>query len=180
MSSPALRALVLRLFGLLVFALAALGAVSLVADAVAGPQSLFSDGAIAFSKWVSSSVSDWAAVLVGVGLVVLALIFVVIMIPYRPSGLPVMRTGADGKTMLDLSSVAQAVETSLRAGVDNKITVGVTRGRLRIVTPFVPSRPLDLVDSASTSVKQQLQKLGLENLVRYDVTAGRETKRRVQ
>lgn len=180
MNSPPLRALVLRLFGLLVFVLAALGAAGLVARAVAGPESPFNDSASSFSAWVTASFADWAAILVGVALVLLAGVFVLIMIPRRPSGLQVMRSGSDGNTTLDLSSVARAVETDLRANVDNKITVGVGGGRLKVETPFSPDRPLDLVDSATTSIKRQLEELGLANLVRYEIMAGSETKRRVQ
>jgi len=180
MTSTPLRAIVLRLFGLLVFALAALGAVSLVASAVAGTQSRLSDGALSFSTWVSAPLLDWAAVLVGVGLVVLAALFAVTMIPHRPSTLSVMRSGLGGKTLLDLPSVAQAIETGLRASVGTKITVGVRRGRLRVVTPFAQSRPFDVIDQTGTSVKQQLERLGLEGIVHYEVTTGRETKRRVQ
>lgn len=182
MSSPLLRALVLRLFGLLVFALVGLGAASLMASAIAGSESPLIDGAVSFSGWVSGSLPEWVAILVGVGLVILAGVLFVIMLPWGPSTRTrfVMRTGSGGKTMLDLSSVAQAVQTDLNNSVDNKITVGVRRGRLRVVTPFAPDRPFDLVDQAGTSVKQKLKGLGLEEIVRYEVTTGSETKRRVQ
>jgi len=180
MNSRPLRTLVLRLLGLLVCALAALGAVGLVAFAVAGAQSPTIDGAESFSSWASGSLLDWAYVLVGVGLFLLAAVFVVIMLRRRPSGLLAMRTDRSGRSMLDLSSVAHAVQTSIRESVDPKITVGARRGRLTVVTPFAPSQPYDLVDRAGTSVKEQLEKLGLEGHVRYEVTAGNETKRRVQ
>ena len=49
-----------------------------------------------------------------------------------------------------------------------------------MVTPFAPSRPFELVDQAGVSVKQQNENLGLADRVEYEVTTGRETKRRVQ
>jgi hypothetical protein len=180
MTSPQLRALVLRLFGLLVFALVALGAAGFVAFAVAGADSPLAAGAESFSTWVDGPLLDWAAVLVGVGLVLLSAVFAVIMVPHRPSTLQVVWSGTRGRTMVDLPSVAQALETHLRARVDPKITVGVKRRCLRVVTPYAPSRPFDLVDRAGISVREQLQKLGLADVVRYEVATGRETKRRVQ
>jgi len=109
-----------------------------------------------------------------------AAVLAVIMVPYRSSGLPVLQTGPEGKTMLDLSSIAREIQTSLRASVDTDITVRVKKGTLKVLTTSDPSRPYDLVDRAGTAVKERLQRLGLESSVPYTVTAGREPERRVQ
>ncbi len=113
---PRLRALVLRVFGLLVFAVAALAAFGLVTYGVAGSQSWFVDAAESFATWVSAPLSSGTAVLVGVGLLVLAAFLAVVMVPRRPRTLPIIREGESGTTLLDLVSVAEAVEHRLRLG----------------------------------------------------------------
>ena len=177
---PRLRALALRVFGLLIFAVAALAAFGLVMYGVAGSQSWFVDAAESFATWVSAPLSSGTAVLVGVGLLVLAAFLAVVMVPRRPRTLPVIREGESGTTLLDLVSVAEAVEYRLRQEVDSAIGVEVKGGHLRVVTPFAPSRPFEVVDEAGASVKHQLASLGLADSVAYEVTTGRETKRRVR
>jgi hypothetical protein len=177
---PRLRALVLRVFGLLIFAVAALAAFGLVSYGVAGPQSWFVNAAESFAGWVSAPLSSGTAVLVGVGLLVLAAFLAVVMVPRRPRTLPVLREDESGTTLLDLVSVAEAIEFRLRSEVDSAIGVEVKGGHLRVVTPFFPGRPFELVDEAGTSVKQQLAGLGLADSIEYEVTTGRETKRRVR
>jgi hypothetical protein len=177
---PRLRALVLRVFGLLVFALAALGAFGLVAYGVAGSPSWFVDAAESFATWVSAPLSSGTAVLVGVGLLVLSAVLAVVMVPRRPPTLPALREEPTGTTLLDLVSVAEAIEFRLRAEVDAAIGVEVKGSHLRVITPFFPGRPFEVVDEAGTSVKQQLAGLGLADRVDYEVTTGRETKRRVR
>jgi hypothetical protein len=177
---PRLRGLILRLFGLLIFAVAALAAAGLVMYGVVGPQSWFVDAAESFATWVSAPLSSGTAVLVGVGLLVLAAFLAVVMVPRRPKTLPVLRDEQSGTTLLDLASVAEAVEFKLRLEVDSTIGVEAKSGHLKVVTPFAPSRPFALVDQAGVSVRQQLETLGLGDRVDYEVTTGRETKRRVQ
>jgi hypothetical protein len=176
---PRLRELVLRLFGLLIFAVAALAAAGLVMYGVVGPQDWFVNAADSFATWVSGPLSSGTAVLAGVGLLVLAALLALVMFPRRPRALPVIRDGESGTTFLDLVSVAEAVEYRLRLEVDPTIGVEIKGGRLRVVTPFAPRRPFELVDQAGVSVKQQLETLGLADRVEYEVTTGRETNRRV-
>lgn len=180
LASPWLRALVLRLFGLLTFVLAALGALGLLVYGIVGSPTWLTDASSAFSNWVSGTLTGWVAVLVGVGLLVLAAFLAVLMIPRRPRTLWVIQDGPEGRTLLDMPSVAQAVQAELQARVDPNIVVRIKRRRLRVVTPFVVSRPFELVDSAGDNVRQHIQRLGLEQLVQYEVTTGRETRRRVQ
>jgi hypothetical protein len=177
---PRLRGLFLRLFGLLIFAVAALAAAGLIMYGVVGPQDWFVNAAESFAVWVSAPLSSGTAVLVGVGLLVLAALLAVVMVPRRPRTLPVLRAGESGTTSLDLVSVAEAVEYRLRQEVDPTIGVEVKGSRLRVVTPFAPRRPFELVDQAGVSVKQQLAGLGLADTIEYEITTGRETKRRVQ
>ena len=177
---PRLRGLVLRLFGLLIFAVAAVAAVGLVMYGVVGPQDWFVNAAESFATWVSVPLSSGTAVLVGVGLLVLAAFLAVVMVPRRPKTLPVIRDEKTGTTLLDLVSVADAIESKLRLEVDPTIGVEAKGRHLRVVTPFAPRRPFELVDQAGASVRRQLEQLGLVETVGYEVTTGRETKRRVQ
>jgi hypothetical protein len=177
---PRLRGVILRVFGLLVFVVAALAAAGLVMYGIVGPQSWFVSAAESFATWVSAPLSSGTAALVGVGLLVLAAFLAVIMVPRRPRTLPVIREEQSGTTLLDLVSVAEAVEFRLRQEVDSTIGVEAKSGRLKVVTPFAPSRPFALVDQAGVSARQQLEALGLGDRVEYEVTTGRETKRRVQ
>jgi hypothetical protein len=180
LAAPWLRALVLRLFGLLAFILAALAAISLLVYGIVGSPSWVTSAASAFADWVSAPLTDWVAVLVGIGLVILAAVFALLMVPRRPSMLWVIHKGQGGRTLLDVPSVAQALQAELQVEINPNIVVKVKRGRLRVVTPFAASRPFELVDEAGKNVRQHLQKLGLESFVPYEVTTGRETRRRVQ
>jgi hypothetical protein len=177
---PRLRALILRVFGLLVFAAVALAAAGLVMYGVVGPQAWFVNASDSFATWESAPLSSGTAVLVGIGLLVLAAVLALIMWPRRSKSLPVLRDEPTGTTLLDLVSVAEAIEYRLRQEVDPTIGVETKSGRLKVVTPFAPSRPFALVDQTGVSVKQQLEGLGLAESVQYEVTTGRETKRRVQ
>jgi hypothetical protein len=177
---PRLRGLFLGLFGLLVFVAVALAAAGLVMYGVVGPQDWFVNAADSFATWVSAPLSSGTAVLAGIGILVLAALLAVVMVPRRPRTLPVLRDEQSGTTLLDLVSVAQAIEFRLRLEVDPTIGVEARSGHLRVVTPFAPGRPFALVDQAGISVRQQLESLGLADRVQYEVTTGRETRRRVQ
>jgi hypothetical protein len=102
------------------------------------------------------------------------------MLPSRPRSLRVLRKLGSGTTWVDLTSVAAAIEVELRARVDSTIRVDTRRGRLRVVVPFAPHRPFELVDRAGAAARRQLETLGLAEKVSYEITTGRETKRRVQ
>ena len=177
---PRLRALSSRLLGLLVVLVVALAATGLVTYGVAGPQDWFVNAAESLAEWVSAPLSGGAAVLVGVGLVVLAALLAVVMVPRRPRTLPILRSGPDGTTSLNLASVAKAAEHRLRHEVDPTIGVEVKGDRLLVVTPFAPNQPFELVDRAGVSVKSQLEGLGLTDTVKYEITTAREHRRRVQ
>lgn len=177
---PRARALILRLFGLPVLAVAALAAAGLVLYGVIGPQTWFVNAAESFATWVSAPLSSGTAVLVGVGLLVLAAVLALVMWPRRPKMLPVVRDGRSGTTFLDLVSLAETIEFRLRQEIDRTIRVEAKGGRLRVVTPFAPRRPFELVDQVGARVGEQLGSLGLAGGVEYEVTTGRETKRRVQ
>ena len=169
----------MRLFGLLIFAVAGLAAAGLVTYGIAGYQDWFVRGSSSFGDWASGSLSSGTAVLVGVGLFVLSVLIAPFMVPRRPASLRVLRQEKDAVTLLDLPSVAEAVESRLRREVDPTIGVMVKNGRLRVVTSFSPSRPFEIVDRAGDSTKSQLEGLGLADKVQYEVTTSRETKRRV-
>ncbi len=177
---PSLRALVSRLFGLLVVLVAALAATGLVTYGVAGPQDWFTNAAESLAVWVSAPLSSGAAVLVGVGLVLLAAFLAVIMVPRRPRTGPVLRSARGGTTSLDLASVARAAEHRLRQEVEPTIGVRTKGDRLLVTTPFAPSRPFALVDQAGVTLKSQLEELGLTDAIKYEISTTREDKRRVQ
>jgi hypothetical protein len=177
---PRLRALSLRLLGLLVVVVAALAATGVVLYGVAGHQDWFVNAAESLAVWVSAPLSGGIAMLVGVGLVVLAALIAVVMVPRRRRTLPILRSGRDGTTSLDLASVAKAAEHWLRQEVDPTIGVEVKGDRLLVVTPFAPSQPFELVDRAGVSLKSQLEGLGLADTVKYEITTARENRRRVQ
>ena len=177
---PRLRGLVLRLFGLLIFAVAALAAVGLVMYGVVGPQEdWFVNAAESFATWVSAPLSSGTAVLVGAGLLVLAAFLAVVMVPRRPRTLPVIRDEKTGTTLLDVVSVAEAIEYRLRLEVDPTIGVEAKGRHLRVVTPSLRA------DHSNWSIKQAPasggnSSSGLAETVKYQITTGRETKRRVQ
>jgi hypothetical protein len=178
--SPLLRAVVLRLFGVLVFALVAFVAVSLLIYGVSGPQDWLVNAMQSFSAWVSAPLSEGVAMLVGIGIVLLAILLALLMVPRRPRNLRTLRKLGTGTTWVDLTSVAAALELALRARVDSTIRVDARRGRLRVVAPFAPQRPFEVVDRAGADARRQLETLGLAETVSYEITTGRETKRRVQ
>jgi hypothetical protein len=177
---PRLRTLILRVFGLSAFAVAALAAVGLVVFGVAGSQTWFVSAADSFATWVSAPLSSGTAVLVGVGLLVVAAFLALMMVPRRPQTLPVIRDEPSGTTFLDVAALAETIEYRLRQEVDPTIGVKAKGPRLKVVTPYAPRRPFELVDRAGAGLRQQLDSLGLTDRVDYEVTTGGETKRRVQ
>jgi hypothetical protein len=174
------RALVLRFFGLLVFAGVGLVAIRLVAFGVGSPPGWLSSGLSSFSAWVSTSSAGGVDILVGAGLVVLAALAALIMVPRRSQDLPTVQQGPDGSTWVDTDSVAEMLQCTLRSEVGPTIDVRARRGHLQIVTPFAPSAPFEIADRASAAVRQELEALGLADTVPFEIVAGSETKRRVR
>jgi hypothetical protein len=180
--APVLRVVLLRLFGLLVGAALALVAIALVAFGVSHPLGWLKNGLTSFATWVTTGLSPGLAMLVGVGLLVLAVLAALVMVPRRPAGLHRVDKTNTGTTWVDLSSVARTLEQSLRSDVDRKIGVRAHRDRLRIMTPADPQAPFAVADAVSQTTQRELETMGLSE-VEYVVTLGSETqqeKARVQ
>ena len=180
--APVLRVVLLRLFGLLVGAALALVAVALVAYGIDYPLGWLSNGLTSFATWVTTDLSSGLAVLVGVGLLVLALLAALVMVPRRPTSLHRVEQTKTGTTWVDLSSVARTLEQSLRGDIDRTIGVRAHRDRLRIMTPADPQAPFAVADAVSQATRRELETMGLSE-VEYEVTLGSETqqeKARVQ
>src|SRR5665647_2371993 len=79
--SSLLRVLVLRFFGVLVFAGAGLVAIRLVAYGVGSPPGWLSSGFSSFSVWVSTPSAGGVDILVGAGLLLLAALAALTMVP---------------------------------------------------------------------------------------------------
>jgi hypothetical protein len=170
---PVLRVLILRLFGLVVGVALALVAIGLVAYGIDHPLGWLRNGLTSFATWVSTDPSLGVAVLVGVGLVVLAILAALVMVPSRPPGLHRLEQTKTGTTWVDLSSVAGILERSLRDDVDSKIGVRAQKSRLRIVTPARPEAPFAVADRVGDTAQRELGIMGLSN-VEYVVTVGPE------
>ena len=174
------RALVLRFFGVLVFAGFGLVAIRLVAYGVGSPPGWLSSGFSSFSAWVFTPSAGGVDILVGAGLVVLAVLAALIMVPRRSHDLLEVQQGPNGTTWVDTDSVAEVLQRTLRSEVGPTIDVRARRGRLQIVTPFAPSAPFEIADRANAAVRRELEVLGLADTVPFEIVAGSETKRRVR
>lgn len=178
--SPLLRALVLRFFGVLVFVGVGLVALGLVAYGVGYPPGWLSSGFGSFSAWVSTPSAGGVDILVGVGLVILAALAALIMVPRGSHDLPKVQQGPNGSTWVDTDSVAEALQRTLRDEVGPTIDVRARRGRLRIVTPFAPSAPFEIADRVGAALRRELEALGLADTVTFEIVVSSETKWRVR
>jgi|GEM_PF-6048975 len=178
--SSLLRVLVLRFFGVLVFAGAGLVAIRLVAYGVGSPPGWLSSGFGSFSAWVSPPSAGGVDILVGAGLVLLAVLAALTMVPRRSQDPPKVQQSPNGSTWVETDSVAEVLQRTLRSEVGPTIDVRARHGRLQIVTPFAASTPFEIPDRAGTAVRRELEVLGLADTVQFEIVAGSETKRRVR
>jgi len=175
--APALRVVLLRCFGLAVGVALAVVAVGLLAYGIERPLAWLTNGLASLATWVSSDLSPGAAMLIGFGLVVLAILSALVMLPRRSAGLHRVQQSKDGTTWVDISSVARTLERSLRNDVDSKIGVRAQKDHLSIVAPARSEAPFSVADAASDIAQRELATMGLSG-VAYVVTIGSESRSR--
>jgi len=171
-----IRTIVLRILGLMVAATLGLAATSLVAFGLERRVPWLSDGIRSFVDWVRTPPLEGAAVLAGAGLVVLAIAIAMVVAARRIRGVRNLEKATAGSTDIDMGSVADALELSLRP-IDPKVQVTSRRSRLRIAAPPRPGDRFEAADEAGRRVREALEQMGLaETSFVVSVRSPRETR----
>ncbi|MGZ8785016.1 MAG: hypothetical protein ACXW1Y_05580 [Acidimicrobiia bacterium] len=166
------RTLLLRVLGFLTTLAVGIAAVELIAYGVDRPIGWL-DGAMSdFSSWASRTPEEGAAVLAGLGLVVLAMLCIPVVIRWTGRRLLLIEATPAGATQLDLDSLARTLETTVTNAVDSHIEVRHRRGRIVIVTPSSPNDTYKIADETSEAVDTRLGSLGLTE-VAYTIATGK-------
>ena len=173
------RTVVLRLYGLLVAAVLAAVATQLLAYSFEQDWTLGRwMGDVA--SWVRGRPVTGALMLAGSGIVALSLAATWLIV--RTPRTRVVTIGKDqaGRATIDRSSLAGSLQRSLRERVHPQVLVE-TDGRLVAVRAPVRSavHPLEFVDELAAAMPGELERRGVSG-VRFRVTTGRSTKRRVR
>lgn len=174
--APVLRVVLLRCFGLAVGITLAAVAVGLVAYGIDQPLTWLTNGLTSIASWLTSDWAPGASMLLGGGLVALAILSALVMLPRRPAGLHRVDRTTNGTTWVDIPSVARTLERSLQDRVDSKIGVRAHRDRLKIVSPAPPEDPFAVADAVSDTARRELAALGLSD-VEYVITMNPESRR---
>jgi len=157
-----IRTMVLRVLGLLVVATLGLAATSLVAFGLERRVPWLSDGIRSFADWVHTPPLKGAAVLAGTGLVVVAIAVVIVVAARRIQGVRNLDKTAAGSTVIDMESVGNALELSLRR-IDPKMQVASRRSRLHVAAPPGTGDRFEVADEASGRVREALEQMGLSD-----------------
>lgn len=171
-----IRTIVLRILGLLVAATLGLTATSLVAFGLERRIPWLSDSLRSLVDWVRTPPLEGAAVLAGTGLILVAVGVVIVVAARRIRGVRNLDKGAAGSTEIDVGSVADALERSLRR-IDPNVQVTSRRSRLRVTTPPGTGDRFELADEAGRRVREALEQMGLSDTpFTVSVRRGRETR----
>ena len=115
---------------------------------------------------------------IGVGLVALGSAWTIL----RSKRTTTMRIRKDegGRSTVDLSSLASSLQRTLRQTVHPQVVVGTARRGVEVRAPIRSAvRPLEFVEELGSAMPEEFENRGLTG-VRYRVTTGRQTKRRVR
>ena len=167
------RTLLLRFFGF----------VTTLAVGIAGA-ALISFGIDRSIRWLDTALSDvasWAvrtpeegaAILSGLGLVILAALSVPVAIQWKGRRMLRLDSADVGATSIDLDSVARVLKRTVTGEVDPQIEVRHRRGRIVVTTPTSPDDTYKIADEASNAIDQRLESLGLTE-VAYSVATGKK------
>ncbi|MDH3259617.1 MAG: hypothetical protein OEM81_13675 [Acidimicrobiia bacterium] len=171
-----IRTLVLRILGLLVAAALGLTATSLLTFGLERRIPWLSDGIRSLADWVYTPPKEGAAVLAGTGLLLLAIAIVIVAARSRIRGVRNLEKTAAGSTDIDMGSVADTLEGSLRA-IDPKVKINSRRNRLRVSAPPGSGDRFEVADEASRRVREALGQLGLADTpFSVNVRSARETR----
>jgi hypothetical protein len=157
-----IRTIVLRVLGLLVAATLGLAATSLIAFGLERRVPWLSDGIRSFADWAHTPPLKGGAVLAGTGLVVVAIAIVIVVGARRIRGVRDLEKTAAGSTDIDMGSVADALELSLRR-IDPKVQVTSRRSRLRVGAPPGTGDRFEVADEVSRRVREALEQMGLSD-----------------
>ncbi len=171
------RTILLRILGLLTAAALALAAVGLITFGLERSMAWLSDALQSFENWARTPPREGAAVLTGTGLVVLAAIIAVVVAGRRIRGVKTLEKSPAGSTDIDMGSVAQAVELSLRS-IDPNTHATARRSRLRVVAPVGAADRFEAADRASRLVGETLEQMGLSDTP-FTVAVARSAEKRV-
>ena len=172
-----IRTIVLRILGLLVTATLGLAATSLVAFGLDRRVPWLSDGLQSLVDWVRTPPLEGAAVLAGTGLILVAVGVVIVVAARRIRGVRNLEKTAAGSTDIDMGSVADVLERSLRR-IDPKIQVTSRRSRLRVAAPPGTGDRFEVADEASRRVRDALEQMGLSDTP-FTLSVGKAPEQRV-
>lgn len=173
------RTILLRVLGFLTTLAVGIAAVALIAFGIGRPIRWL-DGAVSdFSSWATRTPEEGAAILAGLGLVIVAILCIPVVIQLTGRRLLRLEATAAGATTIDLDSLARTLKKTVTSTVDSQIEVRHRHRRIVVTTPSSPDDTYKIADEASAAIDRRLRSLGLTE-VAYSVATSRKEARRAR
>lgn len=173
------RTLLLRALGLLTTFAVGIAATALITFGMDRSVGWLEKAITGFSSWTTRTPEEGAAILAGLGLVIVAILCIPVVVKWTGRRWFRLEETPAGATTIDLASVAYALKTTVTTAVDPQVEVEHRRGRIVVTTPSRPNDTFGVADEASAAVEQKLKSLGLTEIA-YSIATGRKEARRAR